>query len=259
MATGETRRSASELGEDAGRLLPAAGLLLGLVVWYLATTLSSGVITNFHPADAFAVLAELVTTPGFYDHVAVSLSRFAVALTLCVAVGIPLGVLVGFFDAAERATTVLFQFMRMISPLAWFPIAIIVFGVGTGSAVFVMFMAGVWPVLLNTAHGIATIDEDWLTVAESLGGDTRQVIRRVVVPAVVPDMLTGLRLCVGILWIILVPAEMLGVNTGLGYYILDARDRFAYAEIPAVMIVIGFVGYWLDLAIRRLHERRTWQ
>ncbi|ERG98044.1 MAG: ABC-type nitrate/sulfonate/bicarbonate transport system, permease component [Haloquadratum sp. J07HQX50] len=259
MATEETRRYSSELGEEAGRLLPVAGLLLGLAIWYLVTTYSSGVITNFHPVDSFVVLGELVTTPSFYNHVLVSIMRFAIALTLCVSIGIPLGILVGFFDAAERATTVLFQFMRMISPLAWFPIAIIVFGVGTGSAVFVMFMAGIWPILLNTAHGIATIDEDWLTVAESLGGDTRQIIRRIIAPAIVPDMLTGLRLSVGILWIILVPAEMLGVNTGLGYYVLDARDRFAYAEIPAVMIIIGFIGYWLDLAIRKLHARRTWQ
>jgi ABC-type nitrate/sulfonate/bicarbonate transport system, permease component len=258
MATTDKRRYSSEIGEEAGKLLPLVGLGTGLVVWYLVTTLSNGVITNFHPVDTFMVLTELLATPSFYaEHVYVSLYRFGIALVLCVAVGIPLGILVGFFTPAERAATVLLQFMRMISPLAWFPTAIIVFGVGTGSSVFVMFMAGVWPVLLNTAHGISTIDEDWVTVAESLGGDTRSIIQRVVVPGVVPDILTGLRLAVGILWIILVPAEMLGVNSGLGYYILDARDRFAYAEIPAVMLVIGFIGYWLDLGIRRLHDRRT--
>ena len=148
------------------------------------TALGSGIITNFAPAATFAVLAELVVSPAFYDHVFVSVYRFAVALGLCLTVG-----------------------------------------VGTQSAVFVMFMAGLWPIVLNTAHGIATIDDDWLTVGESLGGDTRALLRRVVVPAVIPDMLTGIRLSIGILWIILVPAEMLGVNTGLGYLILDAGDR----------------------------------
>ncbi|ERG94345.1 ABC transporter permease [Haloquadratum walsbyi] len=258
MATKEERQYSSEVGEEAGKILPLAGLGGGLIAWYLVTTLSSGVITNFHPADTFMVLTELLSTQSFYaEHIYISLYRFGISLVLCVSVGIPLGILVGFFTPAERAATVLLQFMRMISPLAWFPIAIIVFGVGTGSSVFVMFMAGVWPILLNTAHGISTIDEDWVTVAESLGGDTRSIIQRIVVPGVVPDILTGLRLAVGILWIILVPAEMLGVNSGLGYYILDARDRFAYAEIPAVMLIIGFIGYWLDLGIRWLHTRRT--
>ncbi len=258
MATRDRRRYGSELVGDAGRLLPALGLLGALAVWWAVTAFGSGVITNFAPASTAAVLAELVVSPGFYDHVFVSIYRFAVALVLCLTVGLPVGVVVGYFGAAERATTVLFQFMRMISPLAWFPIAIIVFGVGTRSAVFVMFMAGLWPIVLNTAHGVATINEDWITVGESLGGDTRALLRRVVVPAVIPDMLTGIRLSIGILWIILVPAEMLGVNTGLGYLILDARDRFAYAEIPAIMLVIGFIGYWLDLSVRRLHDRRNW-
>ncbi|GAB6879762.1 ABC transporter permease [Halorubrum gandharaense] len=258
MAFGETRRYGSELREDAGRALPFVGLLVALAVWWTVTTLSDGIITQFAPADTAATLVELLGSPSFYDHVWISVYRFLIALVLCLVVGLPVGIAVGYFDAAERASTVLFQFLRMISPLAWFPIAIIVFGVGTQSAVFVMFMAGVWPVILNTAHGITTLDEDWITVGESLGGDTPALLRRVVVPAVIPDMLTGVRLAVGILWIILVPAEMLGVNSGLGYLILDARDRFAYAEIPAVMLVIGFVGYCLDLSIRRLHDRWHW-
>ncbi|WP_435162039.1 ABC transporter permease [Halorubrum sp. SY-15] len=258
MATKDEKRYSSKLVGDAGRLLPAVGLLGGFAVWWAVTAFGSGIITNFAPAAAFTVLSELVVSTAFYDHVLVSVYRFAVALGFCLIVGLPVGVLVGYFETAERATTVLFQFMRMISPLAWFPIAIIVFGVGTQSAVFVMFVAGLWPIVLNTAHGIATIDDDWITVGESLGGDTRALLRRVIVPAVIPDMLTGIRLSIGILWIILVPAEMLGVNTGLGYLILDARDRFAYAEIPAIMLVIGFIGFWLDLSVRRLHARWNW-
>ena len=259
MATRDKRRYGSELVGEGSRLLPVVGLLGGLAVWWAVTSLGSGIITNFAPAATVAVLAELVVSPGFYDHVFVSVYRFAVALGLCLIIGLPVGIVVGYFAAAERATTVLFQFMRMISPLAWFPIAIIVFGVGTRSAVFVMLMAGLWPIVLNTAHGISTIDDEWITVGESLGGDTRALLRRVVVPAVIPDMLTGIRLSIGILWIILVPAEMLGVNTGLGYLILDARDRFAYAEIPAIMLVIGFIGFWFDLSVRRLHARRNWE
>lgn len=217
-----------------------------------------GVFGNFHPSDTATVLGALLGSPGFYDHIWISLYRFGLALFLSISIGLPLGILVGMFSSVERASSVLFQFLRMISPLAWFPIAIIVFGIGTGAAVFVMVMAGIWPILLNTAHGIATIEEDWLTVADSLGADTRATVRHVILPAIVPSVLTGLRLCVGILWIILVPAEMLGVNTGLGYYILDARDRFAYAEIPAVMLIIGTIGYVLDAFIRWIDRRRAW-
>lgn len=248
----------SERRLDLDRFLPAIGLLVGIALWTLVTTVTEGVIQQFHPVASADALARLLSEPSFYEHIWISLYRFALALGLSIAIGLPIGVLVGFFTSAERATTLLFQFMRMISPLAWFPIAIIIFGVGTGAAVFVMVMAGLWPIILNTAHGISTIEDDWTTVAESLGGDTPRVIRYVVVPGALPDMLTGLRLSVGILWIILVPAEMLGVNSGLGYYVLDARDRFAYAEIPAVMIIIGIIGYSLDLVLRLLLKRWSW-
>lgn len=259
MATSARRRYVSRVRGEAGHLLPTAGVLVAVFVWFLITELGTGVVTNFHPADTVVVLFELLASPSFYDHIWISLYRFTVALLLCAAIGFPAGIAVGYFTSVEQATSMLFQFLRMISPLAWFPIAIIFFGVGDGAAIFVMVMAGVWPILLNTAHGIATVEPNWLEVAKSLGGRSGATIRHVAVPAVIPEMLTGLRLAVGILWIILVPAEMLGVNTGLGYYILDARDRFEYAEIPAVMLVIGAIGYVLDLGIRRLQTRYGWQ
>ena len=243
---------------DPVRFLPVVGLLVGLAFWWAVTTAGDGVIEQFHPRASADALVALLSDPSFYQHIRISLYRFSLALVLSMAIALPLGVLVGFFTNAERATTLLFQFMRTISPLAWFPIAIIFFGVGTGAAVFVMVMAGIWPIILNTAHGISTIEEEWKTVATSLGGDTPRVIRYVVVPGALPDILTGLRLSVGLLWIILVPAEMLGVNSGLGYYVLDARDRFAYAEIPAVMLIIGVIGYGLDLVLRLLLKRWSW-
>lgn len=247
-----------EFGGESDPRLPVVGVVLALTVWYLATSFTDGVVSNFHPAATLDALVALLSDPWFYSHIRISLYRFFVALAISLAIGLPVGVLVGFFTSAERATTLLFQFMRTISPLAWFPVAIIVFGVGTGAAVFVMVMAGLWPIILNTAHGISSIDEDWRTVARSLGGNTPRVLRYVVIPGARPEMLTGVRLSVGILWIILVPAEMLGVNSGLGYYVLDARDRFAYAEIPAVMLVIGLIGYTLDLALRGLLRRWSW-
>ena len=130
---------------------------------------------------------------------------------------------------------------------------------GHAAPIFIMFMGGVWPLVFNTAHGINTIDENWIKVADSLGGTTRSKIQKVVIPGVVPDMLSGLRLSIGWLWILLVPAEYLGVNSGMGYFILNARQQFSYAEIPAVMLVIGAIGFTLDLVVRKLQARWSWQ
>lgn len=268
MATREARQSSSEdarwrrfADPDSRGVLPFVGIVTALAVWYVVTSLATGVLSNFAPQHAFPALADLVTSQEFYArHVYSSMFRFTGALVLCLGVGLPLGVAIGYFHRAERTTSVVFQFLRMISPVAWFPVALLVFTSGGHAApIFVMFMAGVWPLMFNTAHGINTIDRDWLKVAFSLGGDTRRTIQKVVIPGVLPDMLSGLRLSIGILWIMLVPAEILGVNSGLGYFVLNARYEFNYADIPAVMMVIGFIGYWLDLGVRKLQKRWSWQ
>jgi NitT/TauT family transport system permease protein len=265
MATKGKKQSSSEgwldAEPEARGLLPLAGIATTLFVWYAITYFSTGVLANFAPQEAFGALADLLTNAEFYtQHVRASMTRFAGALALSVVVGLPLGVLVGYFDVAERFSSVSFQFLRMISPVAWFPIALLTFESGGHAApIFIMFMGGVWPLMFNTAHGINTIDKDWLKVADSLGGTTRSKIRKVVIPGVVPDMLSGLRLSIGLLWILLVPAEYLGVNSGMGYFILNARQQFSYAEIPAVMLVIGFIGFALDFGVRKLQARWSWQ
>jgi len=265
MATKEKKQSSSEGWIDsepeARGLLPFVGVAVTLLVWYAITYFSSGVLASFAPTEAFPALVELLTNGEFYaQHVRASMTRFTAALALSLVVGLPLGVLVGYFDVAERLSSVSFQFLRMISPVAWFPIALLVFESGGHAApVFIMFMGGVWPLVFNTAHGIETLDDNWLKVADSLGGTTRTKIREVVVPGVVPDMLSGLRLSIGWLWILLVPAEYLGVNSGMGYFILNARQQFSYAEIPAVMLVIGAIGFTLDIGVRKLQARWGWR
>jgi NitT/TauT family transport system permease protein len=243
----------------ARRVLPLLGVAVVLAVWWIVTHTGGSILTRMVPERSFAALAELGTSPTFYaEHVTSSLFRFGVAIALSVAIGLPLGMLAGYFELFERTSSLVFQFLRIVSPIAWFPIAVAVFGSGTPAAVFVIFMAGVWPIVFNTAHGIDTMQKELIRVGESLGGDTRAILRKVVFPAVVPDVLNGLRISVGIAWIILVPAEMLGVDSGLGYYLLHARDRFAYHEIPAVIIVIGVIGFLLDTAIRRAYDHRNW-
>jgi NitT/TauT family transport system permease protein len=175
-----------------------------------------------------------------------------------VLVGVPLGILLARSRTAERASSVTFQFLRMISPLTWTPVAIITLGIGDRPVVFLIAAAAVWPVLLSTSHGVAGVDQRWIAVAGTLGARGRELVRRVLIPAALPDVLNGLRLALGVAWIVLVPAEMLGVRSGVGYFILDTRDRFAYDELGALVLVIGALGYALDAGMRLVRDRLAW-
>jgi NitT/TauT family transport system permease protein len=156
-----------------------------------------------------------------------------------------------------RASSPLFQFMRMISPLSWMPIAVMVLGVGNAPVYFLLAFAAVWPILLNTATGVGQLDKNWLLLSQSLSATRSELVLRLVLPGITAHILTGVRLAIGIIWIVLVPAEMLGVTAGLGYFILDTRDRLAYDELMAGILVIGLIGFLLDWFARWLYQLWT--
>jgi NitT/TauT family transport system permease protein len=136
------------------------------------------------------------------------------------------------------------------------PLALLVFGAGSRSVVFLIVLATLWPIVLSTADGVMRVDPRWLLVGRSLGASRWELLRTIVWPGIRPRVLGGMRLAVGVAWIVLVPAEMLGVDSGLGYAILDARDRLDYGELMAVLLVIGMSGVALDgLARVVLRER----
>jgi len=184
----------------------------------------------------------------------VSLRRVLVGLGFALAIGVPLGLAVGSLRALEAATSPAFQFLRMISPLSWMPIAVMVFGIGDQPIYFLLAFAAVWPILLNTAAGVRQLDARWLQLARSLSATRWETLTRIVIPGVLGHVLTGVRLAIGILWIVLVPCEMLGVSAGLGYVILDTRDRLAYSELMAMVLLIGLLGFLLDAAARLLYR-----
>ena len=132
---------------------------------------------------------------------------------------------------------------------------VMLFGVGDAPIYFLLTFAAVWPIMLNTSAGVRTIDPNWLQLGASLSATRVEMLARVIIPAVLGHVLTGLRLAIGIVWIVLVPCEMLGVSKGLGYFILDTRDRLAYSELMAAVLFIGLLGWLLDSAARRLHKR----
>lgn len=239
-------------------LLGLGGLFLLFGLWWLGVALfgsGSGLAALFSPQATLASLIELLGRGELYEHVRVSLQRILVGLSLALLVGVPLGLLVGASRNLEWATTPAFQFLRMISPLSWMPIAVMLMGVGDRPIYFLLAFAAVWPILLNTAAGVKSLDKRWLQLTRSLSATRWETLARVILPGVLGHVLTGVRLAIGILWIVLVPCEMLGVSAGLGYYILDTRDRLAYSELMAMVLLIGVLGFCLDAAARALYRR----
>jgi len=178
--------------------------------------------------------------------------RLLLGMGIAAAVGIPAGVLIGLHRPTRWASALPVQFVRMISPLSWAPVAVALLGVGSAPVVFLVAAAAIWPILLGTAAAVAAIDPRYVAVAHTLGANRREMLRTVLVPSVRPAVLQSIRLALGIAWVVLVPAEMLGVTSGLGYEILNARDRLAYDEMLVVILVIGVLGAAIDLLARLL-------
>jgi NitT/TauT family transport system permease protein len=240
-----------------GLLLPLVGLLGTLAIWWVSFHWwgeGSVMAARFSPASTFNALSELLSHSEIFHHAEASLRRVGLGLLLALLVGVPLGLLVGSLRFFDHLTSSSFQFLRMISPLSWMPIAVMVLGVGEAPVIFLIAFAAVWPIILNVASGIRAIDPAWITVADSLGSTVIEKLIHVKLPAIAAYLLTGIRLSIGIIWIVLVPAEMLGVNAGLGYFILDTRDRMAYGELMATILLIGGIGFLLDTLARTAYE-----
>jgi len=240
--------------------LSLAGLIALVLIWSLGTQLlkdSIALAGLMSPGDTFESLYQLIAQNQLTVHTLTSLKRVLVGLALALTLGVPIGLAIGSSRALENATGSAFQFLRMISPLSWMPIAVMVFGIGDAPIYFLLTFAAVWPIILNTAAGVRSLDPKWLMLARSLSATRSEILFRIIVPGILGHLLTGVRLAIGIIWIVLVPCEMLGVSSGLGYFILDTRDRLAYSELMAVIVLIGALGFLLDGLAQKLHQRWT--
>jgi NitT/TauT family transport system permease protein len=146
----------------------------------------------------------------------------------------------------------------MISPLSWTPLAVFVFATWNGSIIFLIAVASVWPVMYSTAAGLAKVDPAWFRVARNLGARPLHMLTRIIMPAITFDVLSGIRLALGVAWIVLVPAEYLGVTSGLGYAIQDARQTLSYDHLTAMVLTIGAIGYVLDTTLVMLIKHYSW-
>ncbi len=232
-----------------------SGCIVALFIWWLASQSAASPLHRFNPQDTAVALTALFVNARFWQGLAESMQRLAIGLSLAFVVGVPIGFAIGYSTRAGQLTYVPFQFLRMISPLSWTPVAIILLGIGSGPVCFLIAISAIWPIIINSAAGIRAADPQWLEVARCLGAGHRQIIRHILIRATLPHILIGLQLALGVAWIVLVPAEMLGVASGLGYMILDFRDVNDYASITALIIVIGMLGLCLDLPLRFLSRK----
>ena len=244
-------------------LLKLAGVLIFLGAWYLggqwvANNPDTQNFADFAPEPAIKALSDLLTTGSLIENSLPSLKRIFMGIMIALAIGIPLGVAIGRFSMLSDSTHLPFQFLRMISPLAWMPIAVLIYPTWDSAIIFLITMAAVWPLILSSAAGVKRIDPSWFTVARNLGASEFQIITKVIFPAVLYDILNGLRLAIGIAWVVIVPAEFLGVSSGLGYAINDARDTLEYDTLAAYVIAIGFIGYVLDSSCGFLTKKINW-
>lgn len=244
-------------------LVELSGLVLLLVLWaiggwLIARSPATVAFAGFAPAPALHRLYEMLADGSAFVAAIPSLGRIGGGLALAFVVGAPIGVLVGRSALFRRATHLPFQLLRMVSPLAWMPIAILAFPTWNAAIVFLIFAASIWPIIFSTAHGLRKLDPDWFRLAHNLGASRLQTLAAVVIPAVAQDVLSGLRLALGVAWIVLVPAEYLGVTSGLGYAINDARDTLEYDRLAATVVLIGLIGFFLDALVVAAISRVSW-
>lgn len=243
--------------ERLNRIWPPLLLIAAVVaLWWFVVVQSESLIFPT-PLQVAAGTVELAADGTLWRHIGASLLRVATGFLIAMLVALPLGLWMGRVDAAYRTLNPLFQILRPISPIAWIPIAILWFGVGDVSPVFLIFLAAVFPMIVQTAAGVHAIDGRYLRAAENFGVPRARLFRQVIVPAVLPEVLTGMRISLGVAWLVVVAAEMIVRSSGLGFLIMDARNAGnRYDLVVAAMIIIGLIGLGIDVAMRQLEGIR---
>jgi nitrate/nitrite transport system permease protein len=237
----------------AAVLPPLFVMLLALLLWQIfASSPNSGLPP---PTTVISESSDLILHPFFDNggtdkglglHVFASLKRVALGYTLAAIVGIALGTLVGASQLFMRGLDPLFQILRTVPPLAWLPISLAAFKDGQPSAIFVIFITAIWPIIINTATGIRNIPDDYRNVARVIQLNPLQYFTKIMVPASAPYIFTGLRIGIGLSWLAIVAAEMLIGGTGIGFFIWDAWNSSHISDIIVALFYVGIVGFILD-------------
>ncbi len=233
---------------------PALGIALFVLLWALVSQKSA----LPGPAKTFEAAIRIFSDPFYRNgpndqgigwNVLSSMSRVGIGFGFAVLVGVPFGFLIGRFGFLNRMTSPIVSLLRPVSPLAWLPIGLLVFKEAQPAAIWVIFISSIWPVILNTAVGVGRVPQDYLNVARVLNLSEWKIITRILFPAVLPYLLTGIRLGVGVAWLVIVAAEMLTGGTGLGFWVWDEWNNLKVEHIIIAIFVVGVVGLVLEQAV----------
>jgi len=234
--------------------------ILGILAWeFLAIYLNNPVILP-KVESVISILLNpgvgILGTGNLIENTIVSIERVLIGFFVAGAIAIPLGILMGYYSTVNELIDTTVELFRPIPPLAWVPLALAWFGIGETSMHFIIFIGAFFPILINTISGVKSVPIIMIEAAKTLGGSTRNILQSVVIPASSPDIVTGLRVGVGIAWMCVVAAEMLpGSDAGLGYLIMYAYSLSKMNVVVASMIIIGIIGLFLDRGLRFIENR----
>lgn len=236
---------------------PLAVMAAVVAIWWAVVAKTESAIFPT-PWQVVTGAWELAEDGSLWEHIGASLFRVGTGFALAVLVAVPLGLWMGWVSGAYRTFNPIFQMLRPISPIAWIPLAILWFGVGDVSPIFLIFIASVFPMIVQTTSGVHTIERRYLRAAANFGVSRSVLFRRVVIPAVLPEIIVGMRIGIGVAWLVVVAAEMIALRSGLGYMIMDSRNAGnRYDLVIAGMVIIGAIGLLLDGLTRLLERLRT--
>ncbi|HLJ87444.1 MAG TPA: ABC transporter permease [Candidatus Angelobacter sp.] len=241
------------------RLRPVALIAVLLVAWHIGAEYQS-----FHmlpgPLAVVTGIVELAQRGLLLNYIVASLFRVTWGYVMAALLAIPLGLAIGWYQRAGMALNPLIQILRPISPLAWIPISILWFGVGDMAAIFLIFLASLLPLTVTAMNAVNGIPQVYINAGRNFGLSQAQLVYRVLFPAVAPQLIIGLRITLGIAWLVVVAAEMIAVNSGLGFLIVDARNAGnRYDLVVAGMAMIGVIGLMLDISMRSLEKIKSLQ
>jgi NitT/TauT family transport system permease protein len=241
--------------KNGTKVLAPLGLIALLVaLWWAAVATSRSLIFPT-PRQVVLGIGELIQQGLLLKHVLASLFRVALGYLLAAALAIPFGILIGWFSGAYMAFNPLIQLLRPISPIAWIPLAILWFGVGDSSPIFLVLISSFFPMVVATTAGVQTIEKQYLRAAQNFGVRGLKLWRVVIFLAALPQIIVGMRVGLGVAWLVIVAAEMISLNSGLGFLIIDSRNAGnRYDLVVAGMAIIGVIGLLLDSLMRRLER-----
>lgn len=243
---------------SAARFLPLLVLCAAMLIWWALTLLHVFPESVFpSPVAVTRGLAEDLRTGRLLNDLVASLFRVTTGFLIAVLLGVPVGLWLGHHVRSRLALLPIINFFRSLSPLAWIPFAILWFGIGDLPAIFLIFMACFFPVVIATLSAAASIPSVYFRVARDYGFSTREVLTKVTLPAIAPELITSLRVTAGLAWLVVVAAEMIAGRDGLGFAIWDARNGLRMDLLVAGMIVIGVIGMVIDRVLIRLTSIRS--